>query len=245
MKILICNFGSIIDNFVSTCVLKKIQCKAIPLDITWGVKDKEQKYIFKYNKNIKQVIDFHNLGKKNIFFDTLINLHPLLSEKELDNISIKNAIGFNFDDRLDKWKNIFYEEDREKKYDTTLFKIYSRCIGESWSGEGYDIGYYPRSKSKKNRVGVAVSNVNLRTYIHDKLHIEDSKIWHIPYKKNIFKKMDEINRCDKIITDDQLVFHISMYLKKYVYFLETIPLNVNLETFGRGEIHRVPLSMVR
>jgi hypothetical protein len=245
LKILICNFGSITDNIVSTCILKKIQKKGTDLDITWGTFYKDEKYIFKYNKNITQVLSFDSLGKKDMFFDLLINLHPSLVKEELDNITVKDAIGFNFDERLDKWKNIFRGDNIEQKYDTSLLKIYSRCLGSSWSGEGYDIGYYPRSKSKKNRVGVAVSNSNLKTYIHDKLDVEESRIWRIPYKKNIFKKMDEINKCDKIITDDQLTFHLSMYLKKYVYFLETIPLNVNLETFGRGEIHRVPLSMVR
>jgi len=66
------------------------------------------------------------------------------------------------------------------------------------------------------------------------------KIWYIPYKKNIFKRMDEINRCKKIITDDFLTLHLSLYLRKYVYFLQTLPSNTKIELFKNGEIHQVP-----
>ena len=66
------------------------------------------------------------------------------------------------------------------------------------------------------------------------------RIWHIPYKKNIFKYMDQINKCHKIITDDFTTFHLAMTLRKYVYFLRTSPLNMKLELFGNGEIYKVP-----
>ena len=59
----------------------------------------------------------------------------------------------------------------------------------TWKGEGYDIKYYPRTKTKKSRIGMSAANANLRNYVSDNLEIDDKTIWHIPYKKNIFKRM--------------------------------------------------------
>ena len=86
--------------------------------------------------------------------------------------------------------------------------------------------------------------LNLRNYILEELKLDNSKVWNIPYKKNIFKKMDEINKCKRIITDDITMFHLAVNLRKYVYFLKTFPINFKLELFGRGEIYEVPLIAI-
>jgi len=52
--------------------------------------------------------------------------------------------------------------------------------------------------------------------------------------------MDEINRCQKIITDDLTTLHSALYLRKYVYFLETSPPVLKQELFNSGEIYNVP-----
>ncbi|HUS49053.1 MAG TPA: hypothetical protein VMZ91_02755, partial [Candidatus Paceibacterota bacterium] len=70
-------------------------------------------------------------------------------------------------------------------------------------------------------------------------------IWHIPYKKNIFKKIDEINRCKEVVTDDMTTFHLSMAMKKYVYFLRSFPSNIKMEFFGSGQIFDVPLNIIQ
>ena len=80
--------------------------------------------------------------------------------------------------------------------------------------------------------------------LNNQLVIDKKKIWYIPYKKNIFKRMDEINRCKEIITDDLITFHLAMSMRKYVYYLETFPLTTRLELFGNGEICKVPMNII-
>jgi hypothetical protein len=125
-----------------------------------------------------------------------------------------------------------------------IFQLYYNLSGLKWRGEGYDIHYYPKYKLKRNKVGISIANANLRNYILDKLKLDSGKIWYIPYKKNIYKKMDNINQCKNIITDDILTFHLSMILRKYVYFLQTFPLKIKMELFGNGEIHQVSLNNI-
>ena len=118
-------------------------------------------------------------------------------------------------------------------------------MGMEWHGEGYDIKYYPQSKTKKNKIGIAVANANLRNYITKKQKIDNKRLWHIPYKKNLLKRLDEVNRCNEIITDDFLTFNLVVYLRKYVYFLQTIPYMFKLEYFGKGKIINVPQEIIR
>jgi hypothetical protein len=88
-------------------------------------------------------------------------------------------------------------------------------------------------------------NANLRNYVLDNLEVDDKKLWYIPYKKNIFKKMDEINRCKKVITDDLLTLHLALSLRKYVYYLETYPHTLRLELFKNGQIYPVPYNYLK
>ena len=126
----------------------------------------------------------------------------------------------------------------------SVLQLYFILSGLTWKGEGYDIGYCPKTKTQKNRIGVCVVNANVRNYVLDNLEIDNKKIWYIPYKKNIFKKMDEINRCKKVITDDLTIFHLAIAMRKYVYYLETFPLNTKLEFFNSGEVFKVPMNNI-
>jgi hypothetical protein len=230
MKILIVHLGSLNENLVATSVLNKIKQKVDKPEITWVAGEKNQKYIFKYT-NVSRVLCFPDLGAIKENFDLLINLCPVFFPEAIPHIGAKEAIGFNFSVIS---KGITDNPDR------SLFQMYYKLTGATWKGEGYQIGYFPRTKTKRNRIGIAVAHANLRNYVIDELHLESGKLWHIPYKKNIFKKMDEINKCEKIVTDDLTTFHLAMVLRKYVYFLQTFPLNTKLELFGNGQIYEVP-----
>jgi len=125
-----------------------------------------------------------------------------------------------------------------------IFQLYFILSGMTWGGEGYDIRYSPKTKTKPNKIGVSVANANIRNYVLDNLDIDKKRICYIPYKKNIFKRMDEINRCKKIITDDLITFHLALSMKKYVYYLETFPLSTKLELFNSGEVCKVPMNII-
>ncbi len=239
MKILIVHLGEIKDILPSTSIIRSICRKVTNPEITWVVRRKN-KYIFEYNRNISRVLCFEELKKIDEVFDLLINLYPNFSHWKCPNLKVRNAFDFNFRyGAKDLGKVLLGEMD---VLNINLFQIAHKLSGLTWRGEGYDLSYLPKTRSKSVRTGLAVAHGNLRVYINENLKIGSKKLWYIPYKKNIFKKMDEINRCRKIITDDLSTFHLSMYLRKYVYFLEISPLNFKMELFGRGEIHKVPKS---
>jgi len=252
MKILIIHLGNIRQLIPATSVIKGIKKKIKNSSISWVVDKKEYKYMFKFNRLIDEVMSLSELKGKNETFDFLINLYPKLNFLDCLNVKVLYAFDYNFNNEFKDFIDVINGE--ESNYNMNIFQMYYRLAGLTWRGEGYELGYYPRSKSKSNRMGLAVANANLRNYVHDNLlkidssnknKIQSMKLWHIPYKKNIFKRMDEINKCNKIITDDLTTFHLSMYLRKYVYFLETIPLNIKLEFFNNGEIYKVPKTIIQ
>lgn len=236
MNIVIAHLGPISHIIPATSVHHAIKRNNIETNIIWVVSE-DYKYFLKYNKNVKKVISMKQFCLENRKYDLLINLWPFFPEVKI-NGEVQNFMGFSFCSEFD----IFQEGilDKKRFENMNIFQLYYNLCGLTWRGEGYDIPYYPRSKQKKNRIGISVSNANLRNYVLDNLEIDNGKKWYVPYKKNIFKRMDEINYCEKIITDDLIVFHLSMALKKYVYFLDTYPKSFKLEMFGRGEMCSVP-----
>jgi hypothetical protein len=170
-------------------------------------------------------------------YDVLFNLS---SDRAALDVTAKEKHGLLIDD--EKYHQILYGDEVTNM---NLFQIYYRLIGSSWRGQGYDLQYRPRTKSRKSRIGLAVANPNLRYFINDNLNLELSKLWVIPFKNNIYRKMDEINKCKTIVTDDFITMHLALYLRKYVHFLRTIPANFNVEMFGSGYCYDVPVMCLR
>ena len=210
--------------------------------ISWVV-DHEALPLFAPNEKLHKVYSYGEFWRdyKSEIYDLAINLGDLSSQ--ILTVQANEKCGFGFDKTTKKYYNCLY---RDIPLNMNLFQIYFRLANMSWRGEGYDIHYYPRFKSKKNRVGIAIANANLRNFIGEQLNLEDSsKLWIIPYKKNVFKKMDEINRCKSIVTDDLFTLHIAVALKKFVCFLRVMPLAFNIEMFGNGKIYDVPTMYAR
>ncbi len=242
MEIIITHLGNISQLIPSTSIINGIKKQNINTNITWVVENKNFCYINKYNKDIKRTISFDQFISEYKEYNLLINLYPCFPENIKINSIIRDATGFYFHSYFDKFKKVFLENN--KQFDINIFQLYFILSGLTWKGEGYNLAYYPKTKVKSNRIGVSVANANIRNYVLDNLEVDDKKIWYIPYKKNIFKKMDEINKCKKIITDDLVTFHLSMFLRKYVYYLETFPLSTKLELFNHGEICKVPMNII-
>ncbi|MFW6009451.1 MAG: hypothetical protein ACOCP8_09335 [archaeon] len=236
MKILITHLGPISQTLPATSILYRINDIVSDANITWVSPNSTYLSIFRYNKIINNTLTFNDLKNRKEEYDILINLHPFFPHKQCPDIRIKNSFDYNFNNYAKDFKDALIYN---KNINMNIFQIYYKMIGLTWRGEGYNIQYYPKTKSKSNRVGVALANANLRNYIKDKLNIS-KKMWYIPYKNNLLKRMDEINRCKKIITDDMVTFHLALNLRKYVYYMETIPSNIKLELFNSGEIHKVP-----
>jgi len=240
MKIVIVNLDSQSANIQATSVIRGIKKQNIESDIT-VVTSEECVDIYKYNRGINRVIPYSEFKEQSHYCDLFILLSSLFPFSCCPRLEVSDAIGFNFCDEVEKFK---YGLWGMENFDMNMFQLYYKLAGLKWKGEGYDIGYYPKTKTKKNRVGIAVANSNLRSYILNELKLDSSSVWNLPRKKNIFRKMDEINKCKRIITDDITIFHLAISLRKYVHFLKTFPLNFNLELFKSGEIYDVPLSTI-
>lgn len=240
MKIAIAHLGSLTQSIPASSIVKMFSKFKFPIKITW-ISLPEYSYAFKNNKYINRSISLIDFLQKKDKYDLFINLFPVFPIKEIEN-KTDYAMGLLCDNDLTNLEKCLLNI--EKNDNLNIFQIYYSILGIAWKGEGYGLSYFPQSKNKKNRIGVSVANANLRNYVSDHLKTDNAKLWHIPYKKNIFKKMDEINKCEKIITDDLLVLHLSLYLRKYVYFLKTFPLFHKIEFFNSGEIHNVKLDII-
>jgi len=243
MKILIIHLGTLSQIIPATSIIKGILKKIENPFITWTTWNKKDTYIFKYNTDIERIISFNQLKELDETFDILINLFPRFPHEKCKKVKIKNALDYEFDKQFKKFADILIGE--KIISNMNIFQVYYKLSGLTWKGEGYSLNYSPKSRTKHHRIGLGVAHANLRNYVNEHLKLKSNKIWHIPYKKNIFKRMDEINRCYKIVTDDLLTFHLAMALRKYVYFLETYPLNIKLELFGKGEIHKIPKRILQ
>ena len=240
MKVVIAHSGPLSELIVASSVSQGIKKQPVSVDITWVVPE-EHKYIFKYSKYVKNTFNSSEFeDQESEYYDVFINLWPGTIRTKA---KIKETTGFGYYSEFDKYEaavlgNSFFPE-------MSNFQLYFYLAGITWKGEGYDINYYPKTKAKKNRIGMSAANANLRNYVLGNLEVDDKKIWYIPYKKNIFKKMDEINRCKKIITDDSLTLCLALALRKYVYYLETYPHTLRIELFKNGQVYPIPYNYLK
>lgn len=244
MDILVIHLGSVADNVVASSIVKSICKKYKDAKIYWVVSDENGKNVFKYNKNIYKSITIEEFTNMDNNWDVFINLHPGFSKEDCDKVVSAERMGFFNSDVSD----LFILYSIGESTTMSAVQIYHRLIKDKWKGSGYDVGYFPKTKSNPKRAGIFISNTNLKHYCLSNLYndtIKNNTLWVIPYKKSIFKKMDEINRCGSVITDDLITMHLSIYLRKYVYFLETLPQSTRYEFFGKGQLYVAPLSIIR
>ena len=244
MKILIAQMGATqYEILAATSLIRGLRDKHKDPSIDWLVDD-VNKPVLQYVKKVKNVFDPSDLTDANIQWDLLVNLTSKFQQKEMHYLPVQKKIGFWTDHHADEM-DLFYEvENGFRENNMSLFQFFYRLADMRWKGQGYDFGYFPKTKSRKNRAGIGVANDNLRHYVTDNLDLRSMKLWYIPYKKNVFKRMDEINRCVKIVTDDMLTLHIAIGLRKFVYYLQTIPPRYRIEFFGKGITYNVPVSLV-
>jgi hypothetical protein len=233
MKILLVNLGSPLECLISTCLLKRIKDK-FNGEIHVLVKDSECSGIYFNNKFIDKV--FINKEDDIIcVYDHIINLtndnvcNPLIS-----------GFGFGYSKFSSEANNVLYGN---KKTSKNIFEVYFNLIDEKWRGEGLTLEYSRKKYPSKGLVGFAIANSNLKKYICETMKLDLSKSVIIPFKDNLFKKIDEANIAETIVTDDFTYLNIGLLLRKKVYFLKTINYNFNIELFRSGEIMIVPKNI--
>jgi hypothetical protein len=239
MEILLVQLGSPCECVVSTSLLRGLFKKFDKPTIYVLVNSHKNLGVFRHNRRVKLATE-HLKKVVNRAFDLIINLSPNFNSNV---IKTKRKLGFGTSTKNDKkYYNILYGKRKTRQ---NIFQVYYSLANLKWSGEGYDICYYPNTKSNYCKTGLTLSNANLRAYIIGKLKLNESRLWNVPFKKNIFKKMDEINRCQNIITDNNVTTHLSIALRKYTYFLQTVPVTTKFEFFDRGQLIKVPTDILR
>jgi len=247
MNILLIHLGTQCECFVASSIIKGLKKKYNKeefLNIYCFTLWKNCEHIFRYNKNVKKTYHINKVPHEiqRMHFDLAINLDPYFTEDKFFAIDTTERKGFNFDEVGDKTYEYMYEDKKTRK---NLFQMYFMLAGLKWHGEGYDFHYYPKSKAKKDTSGISVVNNNLKHYILGKLKLNLSEVCNLPHKKNLYNRIDELNKCQNIITDDFFTLNLALFLRKNVYFLETIPFNFPLELFGIGKVFKIPKKFVQ
>lgn len=194
--------------------------------------------LFQYNSRIRDVL----VAENDILthYDLAVNLDT--DENRCSSFMDIKAVekrGFGF---IEGEVRSFSEESKDclqvlsgqARTERHVLQVLFRASGLVWRGNGYDLAYYPKNKMKKGKTGVAIQNSYLRKFVKDNLVLKNSQLWHVPMKKSLLKRIDEINRCKRVITDDLFVLHAAISMRKHVEFLDIIDLNMNVEFFGNG-----------
>lgn len=192
--------------------------------------------ILSFSKKVS--VSVEEFGYENNF-DLAINLTPdihcstfssALSSNVIGFVEEHGSVGFSSKEVEDYYGVVYGNRKTEKHFLQILFKF----CGMTWRGEGYDLSYYPKNRTKKNSIGLSISNEGLRGFVNNNLQISGSSVSTVPNRKSLLKKMDEINRYMYIITDDLFVLHASIALRKEVEFLDTTGLPYKIEFFSKG-----------
>ena len=240
MRICVVHLGDICDCFVASSVNRGLVKKYNNAEITWIVQGDEQCSLFEFSDvTAKKMSDI--LQEPIQKYDLLVNFSPHVHPSD-PVLSADRFVGFNLNSNSKDYYNIIYGNSSTKM---NWFQVYFRLAELAWKGESYGITYFPKSKTRKDIAGVAIDHAKLRHYVNDHIEMDMLRMMLVPYKKNIFKRMDEINKASYVITDDQLTMHIGIFLRKYVHFLETMPMNARPEFFGKGKIYKVPSQIVK
>jgi ADP-heptose:LPS heptosyltransferase len=239
MKICVVHLENLSSCIVATSINKALQSKYKDVEIVWITGDDTAGQILRYSKQVNQVLKPRDISIP-IECDILINLSPSFHPSD-PLVSAKKTVGFGFSPRSSEFYGILFNN---KETHMSEFQIYYRLAELKWKGQGYGLHYYPKTRERKNRAGIAISHPKLREYVENNLNLNGFKIVSLPYRRNIFKRMDEINSCEHIITEDRLTMHLSIYLRKYVHMLQTVPRSTRFEFFGNGHLYEVPTRFI-
>lgn len=236
-KIVILQYGEPWVTLVSTSIIKAINSKYDKSSIDWATTT-DSYPLLQYNSRIRDIMVGY--GPFHSQYDIAINLSPTKEAcSTISNIDSKIKLGFGEVEGDIGYLNSEAKEGFEVLYkgipsERHILQIIFRIAGLKWRGEGYDLAYYPKNKMKKGKTGIAISDSRLRKYVKNNLQLSKSELWHVPMKQNLLKRIDEINRCKRIVTNDLFSAHAAIAMRKHVEFLDDKRLNMGIEFFGNG-----------
>jgi len=226
-SILVVHHGQPWESLCATSLIKRLHKDNYNLSLDWSTTE-DSNCLLKYNKRINNLFTGESIPSL-CCYDTVIFLSDP-DNIDMQNVEYKNSFGWG-QKCCPKDVEAYFSGERINKH---VLQILYRASGLSWRGEGYDFSYYPRNKTKHSKTGIAIADSGMRSYVKDNLQLRFSNQWHVPMKKSLLKRVDEINRCQRIVTDDLFTVHAALALRKHVEFLDTENFRSDIEFFGHG-----------
>lgn len=244
MEVAIVQIGQSWETVAATALVQGIRRVFGECNLHW-VTSPDCQCLLQYNPRVASVSTLLQSLKGP--YDFVVNLTPDIGVvRFLDSIKTNARFGFVYDKASESVgfadRNALEMHSalhQNQSVDRSILQLLFRTVGMTWKGEGYDLAYYPRNRAKKGKTGIAISNENLRRFVKSNLRLDLTQLWHIPMRQNLLKRIDEINRCKSIVTDDLFVVHAAIAMRKSVQFLDTQHYRFQIEFFGRGQHHRI------
>ncbi len=208
--------------------------------VSWLV-DEKARPLLEYNEYINKiwVYDSSTVSQiKKEKFDIIVNLEKLPEICLLaDSLVTRDYFGFKFN-RLNKGIQNFYtgskrlieltqDANKRRENKDCWQKILAEALGKEWNGEGYILGYKPKSEIKYDiglnwTVGNKWTNKAWPKIYWEKLENLIKDRYSISWQRglnSLYEYIDWINSCRLIVTADTLGLHISLALNKRVVAL--------------------------
>jgi len=236
--VLLLHLNDISEALVATSLIKRLVKDGCNVHT---ISDENSSNVFRYCTASSSIMYDKPITR---VYDVAINLSPsYFSSEVMRNVSANKKLGYS----VSSDGNIEFLNDGAKRHyesrhlgivsKSNAFQLLFSLSDLVWQGEGYSMGYFPRNRTNKKLTGVATKDTKLKHFLLNDLNLESSRLWEIPFKKNILKQMDETNRCKQIVTDDLTILHVALALRKNVEFLVQKEPNYRIEMFGSGKIH--------
>ena len=192
------------------------------------------------NKYIKKILAFNLINitqLKNEHFDVIINLEKVPGICALaDSIVAWRRYGFRFDaqkgtaeayERAYEALSISLSPQLKRKLNRNWLEVLYEMLDEKWKGEGYILGYKPKTKVKYDvgfniKVGKKWTTKAWSEKNWEKLEELLKDKYSISYQQflnDINGYIDWINSCRLLVTNDSLGLHIALALKKKIVAL--------------------------
>jgi hypothetical protein len=231
MKIVLVQCGPRHEFFLVSSMLIGLQKAHPSAEIIW-VGDSAFASIIRYNKRVSRYLDIDrefDFQTLSWLYGTDICINPCLSKTAREfcsKIHAHETLGFSKDKicgpKSEFAKRVFLGELTTNKH---VLDIYYNIAGLKWSGEGYGLTYYPKTKQTK-KAGLCFDNSPLPG-------TEDSESFIV--SGDILRQMDTINAYQSVLTDNLFIAHASIALRKQTFFY-TKPLSYRIEFFGNGKV---------
>lgn len=179
--------------------------------------------IFEYNSNI-----IINLSLDKYVCERINNMNNVFgfNSNNIDNVSFDKKV-FDFYDHI-------VLNNYSKK---NIYELLFEMCDLKWSGESPFIFYKSPAKVKHNTTGISIKDDDLRHFIKNNLCLNMTRKWHVPVRSNPKKFIDEISRCEMLITDNLFASMVSVAMKKQTYYLDYEHKNMNVIFFHKGKRH--------